>query len=82
MTPVAQAIMLRLWAGCLAPHSSPSLSLLYLSLGVYGAAVASGVAQEKTTRVAEVLLATVLARSRMRGTRTAPSPTSRWCASC
>jgi hypothetical protein len=35
------------------------VSLLYLSLGVYGAAVASGVAQEKTTRVAEVLLATV-----------------------
>jgi ABC-2 type transport system permease protein len=33
--------------------------LLYLSLGAYGAAVASGVAQEKTTRVAEVLLTTV-----------------------
>jgi hypothetical protein len=40
--------MLRLRAGCLAPHSSPSQSLLDLSLGVYGAAVASGVAQEKT----------------------------------
>lgn len=33
--------------------------LLYISLAVYGSAVASGVAQEKTTRVAEVLLATV-----------------------
>jgi ABC-2 type transport system permease protein len=33
--------------------------LLYLSVGVYGAAVASGVAQEKMTRVAEALLATV-----------------------
>jgi ABC-2 type transport system permease protein len=33
--------------------------LLYLSLGIYGAAVASGVAQEKTSRVAEVLLAAV-----------------------
>jgi ABC-2 type transport system permease protein len=33
--------------------------LLYLSLGIYGAAVASGVAQEKTSRVAEILLATV-----------------------
>jgi ABC-2 type transport system permease protein len=32
---------------------------LYLSLGAYGAAVASGVAQEKTSRMAEVLLATV-----------------------
>jgi ABC-2 type transport system permease protein len=32
---------------------------LYLSLGIYGAAVASGVAQEKTSRVAEVLLAAV-----------------------
>jgi hypothetical protein len=52
MTPVAQAIMLRLPAGCLAPHSSLSLSLLYLSLEVYCAAVASGVAQEKTTCMA------------------------------
>lgn len=33
--------------------------LLYLSLGIYGAAVASGVAQEKTSRTAEVLLAAV-----------------------
>ena len=33
--------------------------LLYLSLGIYGAAVASGVAQEKTSRIAEVLLAVV-----------------------
>jgi ABC-2 type transport system permease protein len=33
--------------------------LLYLSLGAYGAAAASGVAQEKTSRMAEVLLATV-----------------------
>jgi ABC-2 type transport system permease protein len=33
--------------------------LLYVSLGGYGAAVASGVAQEKTTRVAEVLLGAV-----------------------
>jgi ABC-2 type transport system permease protein len=33
--------------------------LLYLSLGAYGAAVASGVAQEKTSRIAEVLLATI-----------------------
>jgi len=32
---------------------------LYLSLGIYGAAVASGVAQEKTSRIAEVLLAAV-----------------------
>jgi ABC-2 type transport system permease protein len=31
--------------------------LLYVSLGIYGAAVAVGVAQEKTTRTAEVLLA-------------------------
>jgi ABC-2 type transport system permease protein len=33
--------------------------LLYVSLGIYGAAVASGVAQEKTSRVAEVLLGAV-----------------------
>jgi ABC-2 type transport system permease protein len=33
--------------------------LLYLSLNLYGAAVASGVAQEKTSRTAEVLLAAV-----------------------
>jgi len=33
--------------------------LMYLSLALYGAAVANGVAQEKTSRTAEVLLATV-----------------------
>jgi ABC-2 type transport system permease protein len=33
--------------------------LMYLSLGIYGGAVASGVAQEKTSRTAEVLLAAV-----------------------
>jgi ABC-2 type transport system permease protein len=33
--------------------------LLYVSLAMYGSAVASGVAQEKTSRMAEVLLATV-----------------------
>lgn len=33
--------------------------LLYVSLGIYGAAVANGVAQEKTSRTAEVLLAAV-----------------------
>jgi ABC-2 type transport system permease protein len=33
--------------------------LLYISLAVYGSAVATGVAQEKTSRMAEVLLATV-----------------------
>jgi ABC-2 type transport system permease protein len=33
--------------------------LMYLSLGLYGAAVAGGVAQEKTSRTAEVLLAAV-----------------------
>lgn len=33
--------------------------LLYISLALYGAAVANGVAQEKTSRIAEVLLATV-----------------------
>ncbi len=33
--------------------------LMYLSLAIYGAAVANGVAQEKTTRTAEVLLAAV-----------------------
>lgn len=33
--------------------------LMYISLGLYGAAVANGVAQEKTSRTAEVLLAAV-----------------------
>ncbi len=33
--------------------------LMYVSLGLYGAAVANGVAQEKTSRTAEVLLAAV-----------------------
>ncbi len=33
--------------------------ILYVSLGIYGAAVATGVAQEKTSRTAEVLLAAV-----------------------
>jgi ABC-2 type transport system permease protein len=33
--------------------------LLYASVGIFGAAVASGVAQEKTSRTAEVLLAAV-----------------------
>ncbi len=33
--------------------------LMYISLGLYGAAVAAGVAQEKTSRTAEVLLAAV-----------------------
>lgn len=33
--------------------------LLYVSLAIYGSAVASGVAQEKTSRIAEVLLAAV-----------------------
>ena len=33
--------------------------LMYISLGLYGAAVAGGVAQEKTSRTAEVLLAAV-----------------------
>ena len=33
--------------------------LMYIALGIYGAAVANGVAQEKTSRTAEVLLATV-----------------------
>jgi ABC-2 type transport system permease protein len=33
--------------------------LMYIALGVYGAAVATGVAQEKTSRTAEVLLAAV-----------------------
>jgi ABC-2 type transport system permease protein len=33
--------------------------LLYITLGVYGSAVATGVAQEKTSRMAEVLLAAV-----------------------
>ena len=33
--------------------------LMYISLGLYGAAVAAGVAQEKTSRTAELLLAAV-----------------------
>jgi ABC-2 type transport system permease protein len=41
--------------------------LLYVSLGIYGAAVANGVAQEKTSRTAEVLLAAVRPRQLMTG---------------
>jgi ABC-2 type transport system permease protein len=41
--------------------------LLYLSLGLYAAAVANGVAQEKTSRTAEVLLAAVRPRQLMTG---------------
>jgi ABC-2 type transport system permease protein len=41
--------------------------LLYLSLGIYAAAVANGVAQEKTSRTAEVLLAAVRPRQLMTG---------------
>ncbi len=41
--------------------------LMYLSLGIYGGAVAQGVAQEKTTRTAEVLLAAVRPRELMAG---------------
>ena len=41
--------------------------LLYASVGVFGAAVATGVAQEKTSRTAEVLLSTVRPRILMMG---------------
>jgi ABC-2 type transport system permease protein len=41
--------------------------LLYISLGLYGGAVASGVAQEKTSRTAEVLLAAVRPRQLLSG---------------
>ncbi len=41
--------------------------LLYISLGIYGAAVANGVAQEKTSRTAEVLLAAVRPRQLLIG---------------
>ena len=41
--------------------------LLYLALGIYAAAVANGVAQEKTSRTAEVLLAAVRPRQLLTG---------------
>jgi len=41
--------------------------LLYVSVGLFGSAVASGVAQEKTTRTAEVLLAAVTPSDLMTG---------------
>jgi len=41
--------------------------LMYVALGLYGAAVASGVAQEKTSRTAEVLLAAVRPRDLLAG---------------
>ena len=41
--------------------------LLYVSLAIYAAAVAGGVAQEKTSRTAEVLLATVEPRQLLTG---------------
>jgi ABC-2 type transport system permease protein len=41
--------------------------LLYISVGIFGSAVASGVAQEKTSRTAEVLLAAVTPRELMTG---------------
>jgi ABC-2 type transport system permease protein len=41
--------------------------LLYMSLGLYAGAVANGVAQEKTSRTAEVLLAVVRPRQLMNG---------------
>ncbi len=41
--------------------------LLYVSLGIFGAAVAGGVAQEKTSRVAEVLLSAVTPSELMTG---------------
>jgi ABC-2 type transport system permease protein len=41
--------------------------LMYVSIGLYGGAVAVGVAQEKTTRTAEVLLAAVRPRQLMNG---------------
>src|SRR2546423_10650824 len=46
----------------LAAHDVAALAtgfLLYLSVAAYGGAVAAGVAQEKTSRMAEILLATV-----------------------
>jgi ABC-2 type transport system permease protein len=41
--------------------------LMYISLAMYGTAVATGVAQEKTTRTAEVLLAAVRPRQLLTG---------------
>jgi ABC-2 type transport system permease protein len=41
--------------------------LLYVSVGIFGNAVASGVAQEKTSRTAEVLLGAVTPRELMTG---------------
>lgn len=41
--------------------------LLYISVGIFGAAVATGVAQEKTSRTAEVLLAAVTPSELMTG---------------
>jgi ABC-2 type transport system permease protein len=41
--------------------------LLYVSVGIFGSAVASGVAQEKTSRTAEVLLAAVTPSELMTG---------------
>jgi ABC-2 type transport system permease protein len=41
--------------------------LLYVSVGIFGAAVANGVAQEKTSRTAEVLLAAVTPSDLMTG---------------
>jgi ABC-2 type transport system permease protein len=41
--------------------------LMYVSLGLYGQAVAAGVAQEKTSRTAEVLLAAVRPRELLAG---------------
>jgi ABC-2 type transport system permease protein len=41
--------------------------LMYVSLGIYGNAVAVGVAQEKTSRTAEVLLASVRPRELLAG---------------
>jgi ABC-2 type transport system permease protein len=41
--------------------------LMYLSLAIYGGAVANGVAQEKTSRTAEVLLAAVRPRQLLSG---------------
>ena len=41
--------------------------LLYVSVGIFGSAVASGVAQEKTSRTAEVLLAAVTPSALMTG---------------
>lgn len=41
--------------------------LLYVSVGLFGSAVASGVAQEKTSRTAEVLLAAVTPSALMTG---------------